>query len=63
MRETKGRNQCSRRAHTKNAQRNGGPLLLMKRLLLAFLIAYQKGIDSGNFYEEPIGDDYVYPDW
>tara|TARA_B100000029_G_scaffold195540_1_gene193626 strand:+ start:253 stop:360 length:108 start_codon:yes stop_codon:yes gene_type:complete len=35
----------------------------MKRLLLAFLIAYQKGIDSGNFYEEPIGDDYVYPDW
>ena len=35
----------------------------MKRLLLEFLIAYQKGIDSGNFYEEPIGDDYVYPDW
>ena len=46
-----------------NAQRNGGLLLLMKRLLLRFLIAYQKGIDSGNFCEEPIGDDSVYPDW
>ena len=35
----------------------------MKRLLLAFFNAYQKGIYSGDFYEEPIGDDYVYPDW
>ena len=27
---------------------------------------YEKGIKSGDFYEEPIGDDpfgYFYPDW
>tara|TARA_Y100001954_G_C15413522_1_gene408659 strand:- start:295 stop:447 length:153 start_codon:yes stop_codon:yes gene_type:complete len=24
---------------------------------------YKKGIKSGYFYEEPIGEDFVYPDW
>ena len=24
---------------------------------------YKKGIQSGDFYEEPIGDDFNYPDW
>ena len=24
---------------------------------------YKKGIKSGEFYEEPIADDYNYPDW
>ena len=24
---------------------------------------YQKGLNSGDFYEEPIGDDFKYPDW
>ena len=27
---------------------------------------YEKGLKSGDFYEEPIGDDpfgYFYPDW
>ena len=24
---------------------------------------YKKGIKSGEFYEEPIADDYIYPDW
>ncbi len=24
---------------------------------------YNKGLKSGDFYEEPIGDDFNYPDW
>ena len=24
---------------------------------------YEKGIRDGEFYEEPIGDDLIYPDW
>jgi len=24
---------------------------------------YFDGIEVGQFYEEPIGDDYFYPDW
>ena len=24
---------------------------------------YKKGLKSGDFYEEPIGDDFNYPDW
>lgn len=24
---------------------------------------YQKGITTGDFYEEPIGQDFEYPDW
>lgn len=24
---------------------------------------YKKGIITGDFYEEPIGEDFVYPDW
>ena len=24
---------------------------------------YNKGIKKGDFYEEPIGDDFIYPDW
>ena len=24
---------------------------------------YKKGLKSGDFYEEPIGEDFVYPDW
>tara|TARA_B100000212_G_C27365095_1_gene529963 strand:+ start:567 stop:719 length:153 start_codon:yes stop_codon:yes gene_type:complete len=24
---------------------------------------YRKGIKAGEFYEEPIGDDAIYPDW
>ena len=24
---------------------------------------YKKGITSRDFYEEPIADDYIYPDW
>ena len=30
---------------------------------ILLLSAYQKGISSGDFYEEPIGDDFAYPDW
>ena len=25
--------------------------------------SYKKGISDGEFYEEPIGDEYIYPDW
>tara|TARA_Y100001968_G_scaffold315448_1_gene342057 strand:- start:1913 stop:2020 length:108 start_codon:yes stop_codon:yes gene_type:complete len=35
----------------------------MRKLLPAFLNIYQRGIELGDFYEEPIGDDYLYPDW
>ncbi len=35
----------------------------MKNLLLLFLKSYQKGIDLGDFYEEPLGKDFEYPDW
>ena len=35
----------------------------MKRLLLAFLKIYERGMQDGDFYEEPIGEDFVYPDW
>ena len=35
----------------------------MQYLLLAFFSAYQRGIAAGDFYEEPIGDDFIYPDW
>ena len=24
---------------------------------------YNKGITDGEFYEEPIGDEFIYPDW
>ncbi len=24
---------------------------------------YKKGITSEDFYEEPLGQDFVYPDW
>tara|TARA_B100000900_G_scaffold11503_1_gene9461 strand:- start:443 stop:592 length:150 start_codon:yes stop_codon:yes gene_type:complete len=24
---------------------------------------YKKGIRAGDFYEEPIDDDLIYPDW
>ncbi len=29
----------------------------------AFLASYQSGIKAGDFYEEPVGDDFFYPDW
>ena len=35
----------------------------MQSLLLAFLDAYHKGIELGDFYEEPLADDFGYPDW
>mgnify|MGYP000846904946 CR=1 FL=1 len=35
----------------------------MLRLLLTFLDVYQQGITAGDFYEEPLGDDFAYPDW
>ena len=35
----------------------------MKDLLSAFFTSYQKSLDSEDFYEEPLGDDFVYPDW
>ena len=35
----------------------------MHPLLLAFLNAYKKGIAADDFYEEPIGDDFIYPNW
>ena len=25
--------------------------------------SYQKGIRDGDFYEEPIGYEFIYPDW
>jgi hypothetical protein len=28
-----------------------------------FLIKYLYGIKVGDFYEEPVGDDFFYPDW
>lgn len=24
---------------------------------------YEKGIKLGCFYEEPLGEDFIYPDW
>ena len=36
---------------------------VMKPLLLAFLKIYERGMQAGDFYEEPIGEDFVYPDW
>ena len=24
---------------------------------------YKKGIEAGKFYEEPLGEDFIYPDW
>ena len=24
---------------------------------------YKKGISGGEFYEEPIGEEFAYPDW
>ena len=24
---------------------------------------YEKGLKKGEFYEEPIGEDSIYPDW
>ena len=35
----------------------------MIRLFLSFLSSYQRGIKAGDFYEEPVGDDFLYPDW
>ena len=25
--------------------------------------SYKKGIREGDFYEEPLGDEFIYPDW
>ena len=25
--------------------------------------SYKRGIIEGEFYEEPIGDEFLYPDW
>ena len=25
--------------------------------------SYRRGIREGEFYEEPIGDEFLYPDW
>ena len=36
---------------------------VMNPLLLAFLKIYERGMQAGDFYEEPIGEDFVYPDW
>ena len=35
----------------------------MIRQLLELLSSYEKGLKEGYFYEEPVGDDFVYPDW
>ena len=35
----------------------------MIRHFLSFLSSYQRGIKAGDFYEEPVGDDFAYPDW
>ena len=35
----------------------------MIRHFLLFLSSYQRGIKAGDFYEEPVGDDFAYPDW
>ena len=35
----------------------------MTFLLHAFFNSYQTAIESGDFYEEPLGDDFLYPDW
>ena len=35
----------------------------MLHLLLTFLNTYQAGITAGDFYEEPLGHDFAYPDW
>tara|TARA_Y100001970_G_C14259119_1_gene878137 strand:+ start:13010 stop:13162 length:153 start_codon:yes stop_codon:yes gene_type:complete len=24
---------------------------------------YEKGINASEFYEEPMGEDFIYPDW
>ncbi len=36
---------------------------MMPELFLRFLEIYKRGIKEGGFYEEPIGDDFSYPDW
>ena len=35
----------------------------MSRELPELLASYEKGIAKGDFYEEPVGDDFSYPDW
>ena len=27
------------------------------------ITGYKKAIREGEFYEEPLGDEYIYPDW
>lgn len=27
------------------------------------IVKYSSGIISGDFYEEPLGSDFIYPDW
>ena len=34
----------------------------MLLLLHTFLNTYQEGITAGDFYEDPLGDDFAYPD-
>ncbi len=35
----------------------------MKSLWLKLLVDYYLAMKGGNFYKEPIGEDYNYPDW
>ena len=46
--------------NTQNRQRNLIPAIDNYTKLIN---NYKKGINTGTFYEEPIGEDFIYPDW
>ena len=40
-----------------------GDLLLSIASYKKFIEKYDKSIKEGEFYEEPLGGDFYYPDW
>ena len=40
-----------------------GDLFLSKAFYKKIIAKFDKGIKEGEFYEEPIGGDFNYPDW
>ena len=40
-----------------------GDLVPSLRTYEKLIYIYKKGLKKGDFYEEPIGEDFVYPDW
>ena len=40
-----------------------GDLIPSKASYEKIIENYKRGLKKGDFYEEPVGEDFIYPDW